>query len=82
MAILDSFEQGIGFIAARLRHTAALRNAAQNDLVPLMQAHLKYKDLGQIIRVFPNVVGTDDQQLSGAAWTRLRDLEWKCIKAI
>jgi len=82
VAILDSFVQGTGFIATQLRYTAALRNAAQNALVPLMQAQMKSKDWRRTMRQFSDVVDTDERQLSGVAWTRLGELERKFIKAI
>ena len=80
MAILDSFVQGTGFIAAQLRYNAALRNASQICLVPLMQALLKSRDWCRITGELSEVVGTDDLQFS--AWTRFGKLERKLIKAI
>ena len=49
---VDSFVQGTGFIATQLQHTAALRNAAQIAVVPLMQAQLKSKDWQRTMRAF------------------------------
>ena len=82
VAFMDSFVQGTGFIATQLQYTAALRNAAHIAVVPLMQAQLKSKNWRRTMRAFSDVLGTDDRQLSGVAWTRLGELGRKFIKAI
>ena len=63
-------------------YTATLRNATEVGLVPLMQAQLKSTDWRRAMRAFADVLGADDRQVRGVAWTRLGELEKKVIKAI
>ena len=63
-------------------YTATLHNATEIGLVPLMHTQLKSTDWRRAMRASSDVVGTDDRQVRGVAWTRLGELEKKVIKAI
>ena len=49
---------------------------------PLMHTQLKSTDWRRAMRASSDVVGADDRQVRGVAWTRLGELEKKVIKAI